>query len=191
VDSGWTSPARRPLDAGSAFGPGITCGRDGGTARPAGNGGGAPRPAGNGGGVAKPAGKGGGATTFGGGGTAVPWGRSVALIALEGATGTSPPPSPPGAPRPLCQGRGAGTPGAPVDALVVSFVPGRAGPNVPSLAAGVAFPMPRSGLARLPSGLGSSLSHSLPGLGVAALGRVSLGARAALDAGAASGLERR
>jgi hypothetical protein len=70
--------------------------------------------------------------------------------------------------------------------LVEPFV----APLVPPPASTLAFAVPRSGLARLASTLGSSLSHSLAGLGVAARGRVSLGARATVDAGA-SGLERR
>ena len=118
--------------------------------------------------------------TFAGGGTAVPWGRSVVLAFEARATGTSPG-SRADVPVPLSYEGSAGTPSALVGALVATFVS--------PLAATLAFAMSRSGLERLASALGSSLSHSLTGLAVTARGRASLGARVTPGAGTASGVE--
>jgi hypothetical protein len=109
------------------------------------------------------------------------------VLAFEArATGTSPA-SLAGVPVPLSDEGGAVT----VGALVGPFVGALVATFVSPLAATVAFAMPRSGLERLASALGSSRSHSLTGLAVTARGRVSLGARVTPDAGTASGVERR
>jgi hypothetical protein len=124
-------------------------------------------------GAVRATGNGGGMAALAGGGTAVPWGRSVMdFDALEPrAPGTARPTWPGAGLGPPCDGERAGTPGARVGAAP--------------------FGMPRSGLARLGSAPGSSIGHSLLGLGAAARCRVSQGTRAAPDAGAAAGLERR